>query len=122
MQQIDTTVANPNNPSFPLNDLFVDLQPFDELANIFSKDSFDFSLYNTIGASSALIVANLTKSYAKITIITGSEGEAQKFYANLSEILSPTLKEKLLIFPDSTVIPYEKISPPVDLVDRKSVV
>ena len=119
MQQIDTTVANSNNPSFPLNDLFVDLQPFDDLANIFSKDSFDFSLYNTIGASSALIVANLTKSYAKITIITGSEGEAQKFYANLNEILPPALKEKLFIFPDSTVIPYEKISPPVDLVSEQ---
>lgn len=119
MQQIDTTVDCTDRLFLLNNNLFVDLQPFDELTDIFLKDSFDLSLYNVIGASSALIVAALAKSNIKITIITGSESEAQKFYANLSEILSPTLKEKVLIFPDSTVIPYEKISPPVDLVSEQ---
>ncbi len=119
MQQIDTTVDCTDRLFLLNNNLFVDLQPFDELTDIFLKDSFDLSLYNVIGASSALIVAALAKSNIKITIITGSESEAQKFYANLSEILSPTPKEKVLIFPDSTVIPYEKISPPVDLVSEQ---
>lgn len=120
MQQIGTTVdISDNLLSFHLDDLFVDLQPFNKTNEIFSKDSLDLSLYNVIGASSALIVANLTKNDEKIAIITGSEGEAQKFYANLSEIMPPTLREKVLIFPDSTVIPYEKISPPVDLVSEQ---
>lgn len=117
MQQINTMENSSSSLILPLDNLFENMQPFDKLLEIFSKDSFDLSLYNAIGTSSALIVASLVRDNKNAFIITSSEGEAQKFFANLNEIL-PSFKERLFIFPDSTVVPYEKISPPVELVSE----
>jgi transcription-repair coupling factor (superfamily II helicase) len=102
-----------------LKGLFDDFSLFDELSNILTKDSFNISLYNVIGASSALIISRFIESCENILVITNSDNEAGKVYANLNELLPEDFKEKLLLFPDANIVPYEKISPPIELVSEQ---
>lgn len=102
-----------------LKDLFDDFSLFYELSDILTRDSFDISLYNIIGVSSALILSKFIEGCENILAITNSDNEAGKVYANLSELLPEDFKEKLLLFPDANIVPYEKISPPIELVSEQ---
>jgi transcription-repair coupling factor (superfamily II helicase) len=113
MQQINTTEET-DSELYLLRCLFSDIPPFNKIEDLLKNKSYDKRIFNVIGASSSLIISLFSKFKENKLILVNGEAETQKIYANLSEILSDEDKRNLLIFPDSTVIPYEKISPPYD--------
>lgn len=92
---------------------------FEKLSSILLKDSFNVSLYNLVGASYALVISKLIKGIKNAYIITNSDNEAQKVFANLNELLPKKYKEKIFLFPDLNIVPYEKISPSIELLGEQ---
>ncbi|MDD4663686.1 MAG: transcription-repair coupling factor [Caldisericia bacterium] len=77
-------------------------------------------LYNATNAVSSLFIAHVaTHPFSSMLIIVPGEGDCERIYANLHDLLPPTLQSKLYIFPDGSQIPYEKVSLPREVIGEQ---
>lgn len=76
--------------------------------------------YNATNALSSLMMAYLaTRPFSAMLVVVPGEGDCERIYANLSDLLPPALRSQLFIFPDGSQIPYEKVALPREIVGEQ---
>lgn len=113
MQQISTT-----NNDILYRDLFSDLELVKNWSNICAKSNIT-KVFNVFGSASSILISSLLDGNKKTLIVVKGEGDLQKLYANLWDLLDPRLRQMLLIYPDSSLVPYEKISSSRDVLGEQ---
>ena len=92
--------------------LFRSCPPFSLEPASFEKEQYNFSIYNAVGAAASLSVAEIIyKNPGKLLITAKSEGQLEHLLEDLYTLLDPEQSSRLVLFPDTAVLPYEKISP-----------
>jgi transcription-repair coupling factor (superfamily II helicase) len=102
-----------------------------QLKNIFENLSFVknwkalveskelINIYNVIGSASSILISTFALSGKSNLLVVKGEGEAQKLYANLSDLMDENQRRDLIIYPDSSLVPYEKISSSRDILGEQ---
>lgn len=107
-----------NWPSFTR--LFQAYPPFSLDPATFEKDRYHFSIYNAVGAAASLAVAEIIyKNPGKLLITAKSETQLEHILEDLYALLEPEQSSRLVLFPDTAVLPYEKISPSIEQIGEQ---
>lgn len=77
------------------------------------------NIYNVIGSASSILISSFVLPDKLNLIVVKGEGEAQKLYANLIDLMDLDMRDRLLLFPDSSLVPYEKISTSRDILGEQ---
>lgn len=77
------------------------------------------NVYNVIGSSSSILVSSFILHDRSNLIVVKGEGEAQKLFANLWDLMEEDARKDLIIYPDSSLVPYEKISSSRDVLGEQ---
>jgi transcription-repair coupling factor (superfamily II helicase) len=94
--------------------------PFSLNPEKFEQERYCFSIYNAVGAAASLAIAEIIhKTPGKLLIIAKSEAQLEHVQEDLYTLLEPEQSKRLLLFPDTAVLPYEKISPSIDQIGEQ---
>ncbi len=103
-----------------LTRLFIATPPFADPDSWKNQEHYNLSIFNSVGAASALAIAEIIhQSPGKLLIIAKSESHLEHILGDLHSILPPEQAERLAMFPDSSVLPYEKISPAIEQIGEQ---
>ncbi len=103
-----------------LTRLFNNTPPFSEPDAWKNKKNYKVSIYNAVGAASALAIAEIIHHTPEKLLITAkSESQLEHLLGDLQSILPVEHAQRLAMFPDSSVLPYEKISPAVEQIGEQ---
>jgi len=112
LQQTNIT----NNIFF--RNLFADLDLVKKWKKISEKNKIT-KIYNVFGSAASILISSLLEPNKMTLIVVKGEGELQKLYANLWDLLDPQLRQSMIIYPDSSIVPYEKISSSRDVLGEQ---
>lgn len=77
-------------------------------------------LYNATNAVSSMLIAHMAShALASLLIVVPGEGDCERIYANLHDLLPPAWQSKLYIFPDGSQVPYEKVALPREITGEQ---
>jgi transcription-repair coupling factor (superfamily II helicase) len=100
--------------------LFAHTNPFSQLQEISSKETYQISVYNATGAAASLAIAEIILHHpGKLLITAKTETQLEHLYEDLMTLLEPDQLKRLVLFPDSSVLPYEKISATTEIIGEQ---
>jgi len=85
-----------------------------------SSPTESIHFYNATNAVSSLMMAYLaTQPFSSMLVVVPGEGDCERIYANLTDLLPPAIRSQLFIFPDGSQIPYEKVALPREIIGEQ---
>jgi len=100
--------------------LFSEITPFFKTSQLINNAEYRIPLFNAVGAAASLAIAEIIRNHSgKMLVCAKNESQLAHTMADLQSILDPEQSQRMILFPDSSVLPYEKISPSIEQIGEQ---